>query len=1059
MLRRAAVALFLIVPLAPAIPAAVSQPTAVAAPAARPGAGLAKEDRALIAEALAEGRSQVSLLVASAAGANPQVADRARGMGAAVAYRDDDVGYLRLRVAPRRAAAVAAIAGVAAVAVDQQVEQPEPELPPSPNTAAAQPPDAQTPPNNPYLPTRDIGAPQFVQANPTYDGRGVTVGIVEFDGVDLFTQELQTARQLDGTPTRKVVDYVVTTDPDNPFAPDPTWVDMTAQVGSVDGKVTFQGQTYSTPADGTFRIGLFNERKVTFSSLGGDVNRDGNPATSSGDFAVLWDASANDVWVDADQNASFADEPAMTDYRVDGDVGTFGQDDPGTAVRETVPFVVQTDGTRKLVNVSPATGDHGTGVASAAVGKDFFGGTLDGSAPEARLAVARSSGFTSSTLEGVLHLAMRSHVDLISLSFGPANVPSFNPSVTVYSVLFDRLTQQFGVQIFASAGNSGNALESVASPSTTRRAISVGASGTGETTEALVGFHFDKETMFSFSSRGPADDGALKPDIVAPGLMLVANPAWQEGFTFPSAGYELPPGYATYAGTSFSSPMAAGGAALLLSAARQTDVPAQPDQLRQAIFSAPRRLPDPGFQDQGRGVLDVGAAWQVLRQKLAPVEITIQAPVRHANSARLTPAHTGPGLYERDGWAVGDQRTRTITLTRQTGKGTPVKYNLSWIGNDGTFTAPSSVTLPRRTATGVQVGIAVATPGIHSAILNVDDPSTPGIDHQVPFAVAASEGFNDANEFTVRVEGEFEGSSGDVVRAFLRLPGAPVADVLALRIKAVDAANPVFVNVANPFGQPRLIGTQLAAGDETAVRWPVVGAGGTWELVVEGSSAFALDVSIIGAVDVSPSEVVIDPATVGAAHDFGLDFTASAIGFTGQAVGSDLGPLRTDRPPLTHQGEPAVYEVDVPAGASAIAARIDHASDPGSDLDLYLFDCASFAPFCELVADGTSPTATEQVVVRSPAAGEWVVVVDPFDIPSGSGEVDYSDVAAAPSFGSITVDDPVAFHPANSTWSRDASVTPLVSPPGGRLGGFISVVSGNDFLWGGALVDLRNVTG
>lgn len=228
---------------------------------------------------------------------------------------------------------------------------------------------------------------------------------------------------------------------------------------------------------------------------------------------------------------------------------------------------------------------------------------------------------------------------------------------------------------------------------------------------------------------------------------------------------------------------------------------------------------------------------------------------------------------------------------------------------------------------------------------------------------------------------------------------------------------------------------------------------------MEGSSAFALDVSIIGAADVSPSEVVIDPATVGVAHEFTLDFTASAIGFTGQGVGSDLGPLRTDRPPLTHQGEPAVYEVDVPSGASAIAARIDHASDPGSDLDLYLLDCATFAPFCEVVADGTSPTATEQVIVRSPAAGLWVVVVDPFDIPSGSAEVDYADVATAPSFGSITVDDPVAFHPANSAWSRDASVTPLVSPPGGGLGGFISVVSGNDFLWGGALVDLRNVSG
>jgi hypothetical protein len=66
--------------------------------------------------------------------------------------------------------------------------------------------------------------------------------------------------------------------------------------------------------------------------LGNDVNRDGNPDKSSGFFAVLWDTESNTVYVDANQNNTFADDKAMTDYNVRFDVGTFGSDNPATAV-------------------------------------------------------------------------------------------------------------------------------------------------------------------------------------------------------------------------------------------------------------------------------------------------------------------------------------------------------------------------------------------------------------------------------------------------------------------------------------------------------------------------------------------------------------------------------------------------------------------------------------------------------------------------------------------------------------------------------------------------------
>ena len=79
---------------------------------------------------------------------------------------------------------------------------------------------------------------------------------------------------------------------------------MADQVSGADLHAT-SGATYTAPAAGTYRIGLFNERDPRLGGeVGNDVNRDGNPAGSSGIFAVLWNTATNDVWVDTNQNQS-----------------------------------------------------------------------------------------------------------------------------------------------------------------------------------------------------------------------------------------------------------------------------------------------------------------------------------------------------------------------------------------------------------------------------------------------------------------------------------------------------------------------------------------------------------------------------------------------------------------------------------------------------------------------------------------------------------------------------------------------------------------------------------
>ena len=49
----------------------------------------------------------------------------------------------------------------------------------------------------------------------------------------------------------------------------------------------------------------------------------------------------------------------MQDYKERYDVGTFGTDNPGTAVAESMPFVVQVDGKNKFVNIGIVSGAGG----------------------------------------------------------------------------------------------------------------------------------------------------------------------------------------------------------------------------------------------------------------------------------------------------------------------------------------------------------------------------------------------------------------------------------------------------------------------------------------------------------------------------------------------------------------------------------------------------------------------------------------------------------------------------------------------------------------------------
>ncbi|MET8291435.1 S8 family serine peptidase [Streptomyces sp. NPDC005132] len=306
-------------------------------------------------------------------------------------------------------------------------------------------------------------------------------------------------------------------------------------------------------------------------------------------------AGVDKVWLDGKAQADLADTTAQI-----GAPKAWGAGGTGAGVRVAVldsgADTTHPDLANRIVaSRSFVAGEdvidrngHGTHTASTVVGTGAASdGKERGVAPGADLLVGKvlddnGSGPISGIIAGMEWAARTEHAKVINMSLG---TPAWHTQDDPLSQAVNQLSSETGALFVIAAGNSGNNPYSVSAPGTADAALTVGAVDA-----------FDH--LADFSSAGPRmNDDALKPDLTAPGVDVLAarsqQMSWGEGY------------YRSDSGTSMAAPHVAGAAVLLA----QKHPTWTGQRIKDALMSTSVLTPAYSPYQAGAGRLDVGTAY------------------------------------------------------------------------------------------------------------------------------------------------------------------------------------------------------------------------------------------------------------------------------------------------------------------------------------------------------------------------------------------------------------------------------------------------------------------
>lgn len=504
-----------------------------------------------------------------------------------------------------------------------------------------------------------------------YDGRNVTIAVID-TGVDPGHPDLLWTT--DGKP--KIVDYVDLSYWDDlledyPFLPNKNvsgWFDTSMVVKAQDGVVTYAGRTFELPSNavsksGNYHIGHVEEWGV---ELDGDWFNNPKKDPYDGSHHDSWAGAIlvvdnqtpgvyDLVYVDTDDDGSFADEKPLRVYRTAPGPGNVGAWIWNETIGQKKNFVVsELDSHGNWVILGYDMGDHGTHVAGTIAANGF----INGVAPGAQLMVIKVGtdfkGYipTEAIIDAFLYAAFGpddepntgDEADAVSMSIGWTPIfQGWAPLEDDANVL-DYVAELTGIPFSISAGNEGPEINSIGSPADAFNAIAVGAyiekermdwldqhmfntpeygeeffsvacAGCNVTGDPVSGFGMTTDAVVGFSSRGPTDTGLLKPEIVAPGDAIMSTmPLTMLGSYNPQGYHNAEPtiAYQYMQGTSMAAPHVGGALAILIGAYKEKyGVKPTVDMIKLSLELGADDLELP-FSDQGFGALNITGAWNIL---------------------------------------------------------------------------------------------------------------------------------------------------------------------------------------------------------------------------------------------------------------------------------------------------------------------------------------------------------------------------------------------------------------------------------------------------------------
>lgn len=231
---------------------------------------------------------------------------------------------------------------------------------------------------------------------------------------------------------------------------------------------------------------------------------------------------------------------------------------------------------------------HGTHVAGIIAGNGYSSrGKYTGIAPESNILAIKAldnegSGNTSTIIKAISYVIEtkdKYNTKILNLSIGsPAN-NSYKKDPLCKAVTE---AVNSGIIVVVAAGNNGPNERSILSPGINPKAITVGAVDDKRTINPM------DDSIASFSSRGPTNEGLLKPDIVAPGVNINSLSSTKLD------------GYSPLSGTSMASPLVSGTVALLLN--KYGDL--KPEEVKKKLLGSCVDLND-SRETQGAGMLNL----------------------------------------------------------------------------------------------------------------------------------------------------------------------------------------------------------------------------------------------------------------------------------------------------------------------------------------------------------------------------------------------------------------------------------------------------------------------